>query len=277
MVLLLGAAMYVVLLALLTQLVNSHQLPWILVILGFWSVLLLVATIVVIVASVMRIRTRQTRQVASDAIIAKLASIPFFVVNFAALFSFLLVGAVMAVFADPVLGIAGTMGIGVTYLTLLSTSIPVWATIAQLRRERTIGTGLTVLYALLSLVFVTDIAAGVMVFGHSRRRPRLALMWLTIATGATVIGLGLIVLLASLGMLGFLGDFGYFFDSSLQHLPTWIPINLIAIGIGVILVAIIVSALRRSTLRLEARAARAAETPTARDSSLLSEVRGTRS
>jgi hypothetical protein len=46
---------------------------------------MLVATVLVTVNSVRRLRAGRTRELAADAMIAKLVSIPFFLLNFAAL------------------------------------------------------------------------------------------------------------------------------------------------------------------------------------------------
>ena len=56
-----------------------------------------------------------------------------------------------------------------TYLTMLSTSVYGWASITVLRRERRIGTVLSVLYTILLFIFVADIVAGILLFAHSRR------------------------------------------------------------------------------------------------------------
>ena len=95
------------------------------------------------------------------------------------------IGILLLPFVVPIV-IAGTI---LTYLLLLSTSIYGWAAIIQLRRERSIGTGLTVLYALLLLVFVVDIAGAVMVFGHSRRRAGTALVVLLLTVGAALVAI----------------------------------------------------------------------------------------
>jgi hypothetical protein len=129
-------------------------------------------------------------------------------------------------------------------LALLSTSIYPWATIAQLRRERAIGIGLTVLYTVMSLIFVTDIVAGVLLFGHSRRRPRVALI-------AILLSVGLLAL--AFGLVGIFID-----DPTFKYGPEPITLGgyiVAGVGIAVILPTVIVSFVRRSTLRAEAQQA----------------------
>jgi hypothetical protein len=149
------------------------------------------------------------------------------------------------------------IGVVLTYLTMLSTSIPVWATITQLRRERFIDTGLTVLYAIMSLLFVTDVAAGVLLFGHYRRRPRITLVWLLLGTGMAMI---------VVGILEFLLDFAEFNSPelgsrgmvSLGWLLWFIPL---VAGIVVLVVTGIVRAVWRTSLQLEAQSAHSVESP----------------
>jgi hypothetical protein len=254
-VLVLGSVMYLGIIAWVSFIPDqssesgSPDPTWILVTVGLWNLFLLAATIIAIVDSVLRVRRRETRALALDAMVLKLVSIPFFLVNFLVLvvaFN----ASIVLIFMGPFLWVIIAIGIGLTYLTMLSTSIPVWATITQLRRERLIGTGLTVLYAILSLVFVTDIAAGILLFGHSRRRPRLAAVWLFLGTGIAMI------------VVGGLDYFYPFLDAAFPELSyyniDWLDWSVpIALGLVVILITGIVSLIRLKPLRLEAQRARA--------------------
>lgn len=253
-VMLLGTVMYVLVGAFFGQLETDDGGSWILVIVGVWNLALLVATAIAIVDGVLRIRAGKTRELAEDALLVKLASAPFFVITSVLLGLLFIGGLAIVLFGGVALWVAGTVGIVLTCLTMLSTSIPVWAAIARLRRERTIGTGLTILYAAMSLVFVTDIAAAVLVFGHSRRRPRLALLWVLIGTGAALIGIGLIGFYLGSVADGFnLGSLATSLHLEIAvGLVGWAPLGIIVLGGGVILATIIVSVVRRSTLRLEA-------------------------
>ena len=141
---------------------------------------------------------------------------------------------------------------------MLSTSIYLWAAIARVRRERMIGTGLTVLYAIMSFLFVTDIAASVLVFGHSRRRPRLALVLLLLSAGAVILGEGI------WDLLGTSGDGAGALDDPISMLFWIVPV---AVGFAVIVATGIVSLIRRSTLRLEAEQAAASRASTETDTS----------
>lgn len=166
-------------------------LPAIAVAVVVWNVLLLIVTILVIVDSVRKIRAGKTLVLATDVFVVKLVSIPFFVVNFAVMAALGLAGSLIFLFGGfLLLGIAAT-SIVFTYLAMLSTSIYGWASIVRLRRERTITTRLTVLYTILLALFMTDIAAGIMLFGHARRRPMTALLWVLIAFGALLAVAGL--------------------------------------------------------------------------------------
>lgn len=159
-----------------------------------WNLALLIVTVLVIVDSVKKIRSGRTRELASGVLLVKLAAIPFYLINFALLLlvavgvlalSLRAIGIFLLPFVVPIV-IAGTI---LTYLLLLSTSIYGFAAIARLRRERSIGIGVTVLYTLLLLVFVVDIAGAVMVFGHSRRRAGTALVVLLLTVGATLVAI----------------------------------------------------------------------------------------
>ena len=199
-----------------------------------WNLVLLTVTVLVIVDSVKKIRSGRTRELASGVLLVKLAAIPFYLINFALLLlvafgvlalSLRIIGILLLPFVIPIV-IAGVI---LTYLLLLSTSIYGFAAIARLRRERSIGTGLTVLYALLLLVFVVDIAAAVMVFGHSRRRAGTALVVLLLTAGAV-----LVAIWAAL----FDPDGG--FDAR-----AWIGIG----GAAMIVGTIVITLLRRARLR----------------------------
>jgi hypothetical protein len=249
-VLLLGTAMYVVLIAFSGQLVKATN-PWTLAIPAAWNLLLLIATIITIVDSALRIRAGKTKQVATDAMVVKLVAIPFFILNFYVLAEFFVVGGItLIIVIGFALWIVVAIGIGLTYLTMLSTSIYLWAAIARLRRERIIGTGLTVLYVILSLLYVTDIAAGVLVFGHSRRRPRLALALVLLSAGAVFMVYGIWTL------IGLFGDgLGAGWNDPSIYLQWVIPVG---IGGAVILATVVVCVIRRAALRLEAQQAAAA-------------------
>jgi hypothetical protein len=253
-VLVLGAAMYIAF-AEFARNYDENSSPsgpdniQLIAIVAGWILVLLLAAIVATINAVRRVRARKTQQLAVDALLVKLASIPFFLINFAALMFVFVIGTALFFGAFPLVWTVVGVGIGLTYLTMLSSSIPTWATIGQLRRERVIGTGLTVLYAILSLIFVTDIAASVLLFGHSRRRPRLALVWLFLSFGFATIAVGILV-------FTFARWWGY---SDISWLVWGMPA---AIGIAVILFTAIVSVMRRSSLRIETQAARAARAST---------------
>jgi hypothetical protein len=240
--LLLGAAMYVVVMNTVEQLSTASNVQWYLVIAGGWNLLLLIVTVIVIVDSIRKVRAKKTRQLATDAFVVKLASIPFFVLNYVVLAFLFVGGAAIFLFGGMVLWVAVAIGSGLTYLAMLSTSIYVWASIAQLRRERIIGTGLTILYVILSLIFVTDIAAGIILFGHSRRRPRLALLIVLASFGVSMIAVGVFAFVSQLDIAGLLS------------------IGVPAVGLAALVTAALVAVLQRSSLRLEAQRAALAHT-----------------
>jgi hypothetical protein len=232
---------------------------WVLTIIGVWNLLLLAATIVALVDSIRSIRAGKTRQLATSAMVVKLAAIPFFVTNFAVLTVAFNV-SILVIWIGPVLWLIVLVGSFLTYATMLGTSVYTWAAIARLRRERIIGSGLTVLYALMCCFFLTDIVAGVLVFGHSRRRPRLAAVWLSIGTGIAFI---------VLGVADYLVPFLYYVlilvaaftnasldPSSNSYWAEWA--TPIALGVLVIVVTGAIALIRRTSLRSEAERARAA-------------------
>ena len=231
---------------------GSDQTGNLLLLSGAWNLLLLAAWVIAIVDGIRRFRAGKTRQLATDAMVVKLVSIPFFTLNFL-LLAFLFSAtefSIAILFFSPAVVVVIAVGIGLTYLAMISTSIYLWAAIARLRRERIIGTGLTVLYVIPSFP-VTDIAAGVLVFGHSRRRPRLALALLLLSIGALFVAYGISGPLpaTSAQVVPLIGPSFYHPSFYLQ----WV----IPVGVGgaVILATAIVCFIRRSTLRLEAQQA----------------------
>lgn len=179
-----GLVMYVLVFTFSDQLSSATYLHLNFFIVGYWNTILIVVTALVIRDSIRRVRSGQTRALATDALVVKLAAIPFFVLNFVTL-AYLNIGGIgILIFGGVVLLFAAWVGSILTYLALLSTSVYTWAAIAGLRRDRTIGTGLAVLYTLLSLIFVTDVAAAALLFGHSRKRPGRALVVVLLTLGA---------------------------------------------------------------------------------------------
>ena len=213
--------------------------PLVLPVAGGWNLLLLVVTVIVIVDSVRKIRAKKTKQLVTDAFVVKLVAIPFFALNYVVLAFLFIGGAVFIIFGGLVLWVVVAIGSGLTYLAMLSTSVYAWAAIAQLRRERIIGTGLAVLYTLLSLVFVTDIATGILLLGHYRRRPILALVIVLLSFGLILGGIGLWIGLET----------GFSFDTSQGHYGGISGV----VGGAALLVSIAVSVVLMPALRREAR------------------------
>ena len=219
-----------------------------------WNLLLLVGFIVSMVDAVRRLALKNSRDLANAALTVKIASVPFVVINLVVLLGLFVVGAGMVIFGGGFLVVAGVIGSVLTYLAMLSTSVYLWAAVAQLRRERAISIGLTVLYVILSLLPFIDIAAGILVFGHSRRRPRLALTVVLLLAC-------LVVMAAGVGLFFLYGGFDpphiYYESSTDAALKTSftiiIPVVMFAVGIAGVIATIIVNARPRSALRIEAQ------------------------
>jgi hypothetical protein len=242
-VLVVGAVMYVVIFVFIDHLNDADTVQWNFVIAGAWNVLLLTATIISIVDSFRMLRAGETRELATSALVVKLASIPFFVLNYLMLAFLFIGGGVILLFGGFVLWIAVAIGSGLTYLALLSTSIYTWAAIAQLRRDKIIGTPLTVLYMILSLVYLTDIAAAVMVFGHYRRRPRLALVVMLLVFGLLVLTVGILIFSVDPTLV----------DVFVPALGTGFVVAVV--GLTVILTTGIITFVQRASMRAEAQRA----------------------
>ena len=236
--LILGSAMYALVIAFASQLSSVNNFWVNFVVPGVWITLLFVVTALVVVDSVGKIRAGQTRDLATDGLVVKLVAIPFFLLNFFVLAVLAGGGLAIILFGGVVLLVAVWVGIGLTYVTMLSTSVYVWAAIARLRRDRVIGTGLAVLYTFLSFVFVTDIVAAILVFGHSRRRPGLALVIVLLAVGVILTVPGLLPTDFSGTMLSLLGN------DFLEVLDT-----LSVIGIVLIVGTIVLAPVRMAVLR----------------------------
>ena len=191
-----------------------------------WNLLLLMVTVMVVVDSVRKVRAGKTRNLATGVLIVKLAAIPFFLLNFAILG--IVTGAGVQLIILPFFVLA--IGVPLTWLAMVSTSVYGWATIIRLRREGSLRTSLAVLYILGLATFVVDIAVGIELFGRSRRRS----------------GVGLAV--ALLALLAF----GIFIFSISSDWPfEWLCIP----GVAIIVITVAVPAvvlIRRAVLRRRA-------------------------
>lgn len=195
-----GALMYVVIIiAQVNNWLVSIDPPRLLLIIGGWNLLVIAATVVAIIDSIRKIRAKATGALATNALVVKLAAIPFFVLNFAALAAMLIGGLLILFVGGLALWVAVVIGTGLTYLAMLSTSVYSWAAIAQLRRERIITTGHAVLYSILSFLFVTDTATGILLFGHTRRRPALAMVIVLLSLGSVLAAVSVVFFLFSFG------------------------------------------------------------------------------
>ena len=229
-VMLLGALMYGAVIV-FPEALSSSNLPWTFVIGGVWNLLLLMATVVVIVDSIQKIRAKKTQQLATDVLVVKLAAIPFFVLNFVVLANLTVLGLGLIIFGGMVLWVVVAIGAGLTYMVVLSTSVYAWAAIVQIRRDGIIKPWLAVLYAILSLVFVTDTATGILLFGHGRRRPKLALVIVLLSFGLGLAGVG----------LGLDLSFGF----------GWISVaGIVALLAAIVVGVVLLPALRRESGRL---------------------------
>lgn len=133
-----------------------------------WNVLLLVVAILAAVDSIRKVRAGKARQVATGVFVTKLAAIPYFLLNFLLWGALAGVGLALGGWGIFVIAIA----VPLTWFTMLSTSIYGWASIVLLRREGRIGKVQAALYTILLCVFVADIVVGILLFVHSRRRPK---------------------------------------------------------------------------------------------------------
>ncbi|GHF22668.1 hypothetical protein [Pseudolysinimonas yzui] len=230
-VMLLGAVIYVLVIKFLGELSRADAL-WVVpaAFIG-WNILVFVTFILVAIDGVRKVRAGKTRQLATDLFVVKLSAIPFFLINFALLAVITAAGTVMLRAAGIVFLAFVPLEVALTYLAMVSTSVYGWASIVQLRRDRVIGTGLTVLYSFLLLIFVTDIVAGILLFGHSRRRPGVTLVVVLLVFGAVLTVLG-------------------FFTPLLNSIPgiEWVGLA----GVVVILVTIVVGLTRSWRLRRRA-------------------------
>jgi hypothetical protein len=212
-----------------------------------WNLLALAAFIITIVDSVRKVRARKSSRLATDAMVAKLASAPFFLVSAVVLPLALLGGTLTLLFGGGVVWIVVPIVAVLTYFVMLSTSVYGWAAIVQLRRERALGIPLTVVYAILLFVPLADIVVSILLFG--RRRPLAAL-----AVAMFIVGL-LVVFFGLFGFFGLTNDVEGGLDPG-----GVVSLIVTAIGFGLILATAIVAVVRRSNLRAEAQQAGAVAT-----------------
>jgi hypothetical protein len=242
---LLGALMWVAIGAFGSNLATNTDIQWFLVIAGAWNLLLIIVTIVVVVVvvdSIRKIRAKKTQLLATDVLVVKLAAIPFFALNFVALLMLTIFGAGMFLFGGLVLWVVAGVGIGLTYLAILSTSVYAWAAIAQLRREGIIKPWLAVLCAILSLIPVTDTATGVLLFGQARRRPMLALVIVMLSFALTFASV-------VLGLYSYFNQLGGGGSALWMYGFGWIGI----VGVVALLAAMVGTVALLPALRREAR------------------------
>jgi hypothetical protein len=244
--LILGSAMYALVIAFSSQLSSVNNIWLALVVPGVWITLVCVVTALVVVDSVGKIRSGQTADLATDGLVVKLVAIPFFLLNFFVLALLAVGGLAIIIFGGLVLLVAVWVGIVLTYLTMLSTSVYVWAAIARLRRDRVIGAGLAVLYTVFSFIFVTDIVAAILLFGHSRRRPGLALVIVLLAVGVILTVPGLLPIDFSGAILDLPGNDGF------GMLDTLSVIGIVLIVGTVVLALVRMAVLRRRRTRTAA-------------------------
>jgi hypothetical protein len=220
---------------------GNYLLPF--SIIGVWNLLVLIAAVVTIVDCVLKVRAKASRRLAADAMITKLSSVPFFVLNFLGIAAAYAASFAIILFGGPVLWVILPFVITMSYIVGLSTSFYGWAAIIQMRRERSLSKVLTVVFAILLLVPLADAVIGFLLFG--RRRPRLALVVALLTAGvlSTVVGL----LISSLDI----------YPNSGFELDGIGVAGFIVAGIGltVILGTGIVALARRDSLRTERREA----------------------
>lgn len=239
-VMVLGVATYVTFFTSAVEAEQTGELLWLpFAIVGLWNLFVFVAAVITIIDSVLKVRAKNSIQLATDAMVSKLASVPFFLVNFFVLvgmfffsFAFLLFGGPVLWVVVPVIGV-------MTYFVMLSTSVYGWAAIVQMRRERSISMLLTVVFTILLFLPVADTVTGVLLFG--RRRPRRALVVGLLAVGGVLIALALIV-----------GAFDLYPNGAIVLDSFGVAAIIAAIvGFGVIIVTSVFARIRRSTLRTE--------------------------
>lgn len=185
-VMLLGAANYLGVAAILYgfSISDSELVP---LIIGSWQAVLLLVTVAVIIDSVRKLRARRSDDLVRDLFVVKLASIPYFLINVIVLGSITFLGATLAALiaaaaaGDPTGDKPGTQVIawglgavavafGLTYFAMLTTSTYGWAAIAGLRRDGRLNAWLAALYRLMLLLFVTDVVVGILLRVHSRKQ-----------------------------------------------------------------------------------------------------------
>ena len=167
---LLGTLVYLVVIFIVARdgLTYYNVEPFLLTIV-IWNALLLIVTILVIIDSVRKVRKGSTAQLTTGVFLVKLVAIPFFLINFA-LLAFMAYGGMLIFILGGFALLAGVgVGAGLTFLTMLSTSVYGWASIVLLRRERRIDTRMVVAYTLLLFVFVADTVVGILLYAHYRR------------------------------------------------------------------------------------------------------------
>ncbi len=169
----LGAASYLVVILYFHNGGNSYDPIYpILWTVCIWNVALLGVTVLVIIDSVKKVRRGATAQLTTDVFTVKLASIVFFVLNFAMMALIGFMGFLLFIMGGVVLTAVAIFSIGLTYSAMLSTSVYGWASVVRLRREGVITANRGILYAVLLTVFVADILVGIILFATYRRHTK---------------------------------------------------------------------------------------------------------
>jgi hypothetical protein len=224
---------------------GNYQLPFL--ILGVWNLLVLAAAVLTIIDSVRKVRANASEELAASAMMTKLASFPFVMVNFIGLIGAFFSSFGLLLFGGPVLWVIVPIVGVLTYLVGLTTSVYGWAAITQMRRERKLSVALTVVFTILLLLPPADTVVGVLLF--RRRRPRLALLAVMLAIGAVIIAVGSVIWAVTTW---------YAYGAESEVLAS---IIVAIVGFALILATGIVIILRRSALRTEAEEAALATVP----------------
>jgi hypothetical protein len=246
-VMLLGVAAWVAFLVYFQEAgdTGNYQLPFL--ILGVWNLLVLAAAVLTIIDGVRKVRANASAELAASAIMTKLASFPFVVVNFIGLIGAFFSSFGLLLFGGPVLWVIVPIVGVLTYLVGLTTSVYGWAAITTMRRERSLSVALTVVFTILLLLPPADTVVGVLLF--RRRRPRLAFVLVILTLGVVLIAVAALVWCISTW-------YGFSYE------PNLLPSIIVAIvGFALILAISIVSIVRRSALRTEAEEAALATVP----------------
>ncbi len=146
---------------------NSDDTFWLLLIVlyALWFLVFIGSLVRLIAGSIKELRNNDTKALIASVKLLKLASIPYFIINFALC---AIIGLLFVVVSRGLGLIFLPIPVVLTWLTMLSTSMSSLFLLAALRKNRAATAGYVMKHAILQLFFVIDIISALFIVKRAR-------------------------------------------------------------------------------------------------------------